>query len=98
MNEIADAELIEIGRKAAGLVDGLGRVEDVKVRVGQNSTDQPAYFFSFLIDRDRDREQAGLTRIRLIQKLRDELVARHDEHYPIVQVLNRTDWEKRESA
>lgn len=98
MSEIAEADLVEIGHRAAQLVAGLGAVERVTVTTGQDSTDQPAYFFSFLIDRDRDRQGAGLGHIRLVQKLRDELMARDDGHYPIVQILNRADWEKREGA
>ncbi len=98
MSEIADMDLVEIGRKAAQLVAGLGTVERVKVTTRQDSTDRPAYFFSFLIDRDRDRQQAGVARIRLAQRLRDELLARDDDRYPYVEVLNREEWESRERA
>jgi hypothetical protein len=45
MTQITEAELKEIGRRAAQLVPGLGTVEDVAVKAGQDSTDQPAYFF-----------------------------------------------------
>jgi hypothetical protein len=98
MNQLADTDLVEIGRNVAQHVAGAGTVERVKVSAGQDSTDRPAYFFSFLIDRYRDGERAGLIRIRLEQKLRDELMARDDGHHPIVQVLNRADWEQHEGA
>ena len=94
MTEIAESKLKEIGREAARLVAGLGTVEEVAVTVGLDSTDRPAYFFSFLIDRDRDRQRAGLTRTRLAQKLRDELIARNDAHYSFVRILSRADWGK----
>ena len=98
MIQITETELVEIGRTAAGRVAGLGTVDRVTVMTGQDSTDRPAYFFSFLIDKDRDPRRVGLARIRLVQELRDALIARDDEHYPIVEVLNRADWEKREGA
>lgn len=96
MSKIADMDLVELGRKAAELVPGLGTVERVKVTHRLDSTDRPAYYFSFLIERKGDREQAVQARIRLGQKLRDELLARDDDHYPYIKILNREDWEKRE--
>ena len=98
MREIAEDELATLGREAAAQVPGLGTVDRVKVKFGQDSTDQPAYFFTFLIDRDRDRRQGGLPRARLVQRLRDELIARDDNHYPIVTVLNQADRETLEGA
>ncbi len=98
MREIEEEELAALGREAAAQVPGLGTVDRVKVRYGQDSTDLPAYFFTFLIERDRDRQQGGLPRARLVQKLRDELIARDDDHYPIVTVLNQADWETVEGA
>ncbi len=98
MIKIAETELAEIGRAAAAHVAGLGTVDRVRVVTGQDSTDHPVYFFSFLIDQDRDPQRVGLTRVRLVQKLRDALIARDDGHYPIVEILNRADWEQRESA
>ena len=53
MIQIAETELVEIGRKAASQVAGLGTVDRVKVMTGQDSSERPAYFFSFLIDQDR---------------------------------------------
>jgi hypothetical protein len=98
MKELADKDLVEIGYKAAGAVPGLGTVDRVKVRVGEDSTAVPTYFFSFLIDRDRDLSQRGLTLIRLTQRLRDEITAREDDHIPFVQIMSQADWEMVEGA
>jgi hypothetical protein len=43
-------------------------------------------------------QRAGLRRTRLIQKLRDRLVASNDGHYPVITILDRTDWDKRARA
>lgn len=77
---------------------GTGKVEKVSVWFGQDSADQPAVYFSFLIDEGQDRQRVGLVRTRLIQELRDDLLARGFEQYPIVQILNRADWERRFGA
>ena len=98
MKEIEEEELATLGREAAAQVPGLGTVDRVKVRYGLDSTDQLAYFFTFLIERDRDRDRAGLTGIRLGQHIRDELIARDDEHYPYVRIVNQADWETLEGA
>jgi hypothetical protein len=92
MVELSDSDLLEIGRKAAAQVDDLGVVERVEVTMTFDSADQPAYFFRFLIEEGRDPNRTGLPRIRLVQKLREELDAHDDHHYPIVQVLNRAEW------
>lgn len=98
MDQKISVDLAEIGREAVQDVAGVGMVERVEVETGHDSLDRPALFFSFLIDRDRDRQRAGLVRIRMVQKLRDELIARGYDHYPIIQVLSRADWEKRAGA
>jgi hypothetical protein len=51
-----------------------------------------------LINPDRARQRPGLIRTRLIQKLLDDLSARGDEHLPVIQILNREDWTKRENV
>ena len=98
MIQIDETELAGIACEAATHVAGLGTVDRVTVVAGQDSTDRPAYFFSFLIDQGRDPRRGGLARIRLVQRLRDALLARDDGHYPIVEILNRADWERREGA
>jgi hypothetical protein len=98
MSEFAETELTEIARTAASKVAGLGTVERVKVTTRLDSTDKPVYYFSFLIDRDRDPEAGVWPRIRLGQKLRDELIARDDYQYPYISVHDRAGWEKVEGA
>lgn len=98
MGQTSDAILAEIGLEAAQHVAGADTVERVEVVAGYDSAERPAYFFSFLIDDGGDRQRTGLIHIRLGQKLRDELIARGDEHYPIVRILSRDDWEKRTGA
>ena len=95
MNQMSTVDLPLLGREVAQRVAGVGEVEEVWVSLGQDSTDQPAVYFSFLIDQGQDRQQAGLIRTRLLRGLRDELLARGYEHYPFVQILDRADWERR---
>lgn len=97
MTHVPDGNLEEIGREAARGV-GAGKVERVEVVTGPDSSDRPAYFFSFLIEPDRDRQRAALIRTRLAQKIRDELVTRGDDRYPFIRVLGREDWGKRQGV
>jgi hypothetical protein len=98
MSRSTTAELEKIGRDAAQQVAGEGAVAQVEVVPGEDSDERPAYYFSFLIDQDRARQRPGLVFTRLIQKLRDELIARGDGHYPVIRILDRTDWDKRKGA
>lgn len=98
MAHLPDTELRRIGRKVAGHIMGPGKVKRVDVVTGQDSTDQPAHYFSFLLDQDRDRQVAALLRTRLAQKLRDELLAHDDPGYPFIRILSQQDWDKRERA
>lgn len=95
MSETAALDLPGLGREAAAQVPGLGKVEKVLAEFGVDSADEPAAHFSFLIDEGQDLGQVGIAYTRLIQRLRDELLARGYEHYPFVQVLSRADWERR---
>lgn len=88
-------DLEQLGRDAARQVAGEGAVEQVEVMPGVDASDRPVYRFSFLIDQARAQPRAGLLRIRLIQGLRDALTARNDGHLPVVQILSRSDWDKR---
>jgi hypothetical protein len=97
MSQDATADLQQLGRDAAQYIAGKDAVQEVEVVTGEDF-DRPVYYFSFLIDQDRARQRAGLLRTRLVQKLRDELIARNDEHHPVIRILNRTDWDKRASA
>lgn len=98
MSVISGPELEKLGRAAAAQVAGDDAVEQVEVTCGVDSSERPVYFFSFLIDQGRARERAGLVRIRTAQKLRDDLMARGDGHYPMIRVLNKEDWARRSDA
>jgi hypothetical protein len=98
MDQPIDLDLEQIGRAAAAAVAGAENVEAVEAREGEDWTDKPAYYFSFLIEQDRDDLRPGLLLGRVARKLRDELIARGDYHYPFVQILNRSDWDKRQHA
>ena len=87
MDELDGQELAKIGFEAAALVPGLGNVEQVEGKV--------AYFSSFLINGGRDPDQRGISRIRLIQRLRDKLEDRKHRHYPFVTVFDPSEWERR---
>lgn len=91
-------DLEKLGRDAAEYVAGVGVVEQVEVTRGEDTAERPVYFFSFLIDQGRARQRAGLLRLRLVQKLRDELISKNDSHFPVIQILSREDWAKRADA
>ena len=59
MSQFDEKMLIELGQKAADAVAGVGVAKRVEVAVGPDSTDQDAYYFSFLIDWDRMRHEPG---------------------------------------
>ena len=98
MDPVTAADLEQLGRDLAQQVGGAGVVEQVEVRPGEDSTDRPVYFFSFLINQDRLQENLGLFRIRLSQMLKDELDARGDEHYPSLELLDKIDGNRRTRA
>jgi hypothetical protein len=98
MSQSTTAELEKLGRDAAQQVAGDDAVAQVEVVPGEDSDERPVYYFSFLIDQDRARQRPGLVWIRLVQRLQDELVARGDGHYPVIRILDRTDWDKRAGA
>jgi len=98
MTESTVSELERLGFDAAQEVAGIDAVKQVEVASGADLLERPAYYFSFLIDQTLARERAGLVRIRLMQKLRDELTARNDDHLPVIQILDQEDWNKRSVA
>jgi hypothetical protein len=93
-----ESELAQLGLDAARQVAGDDAVEDVEVMPDADFDDRPVYHFSFLINEARLRERGGLVRLRLLQRLRDELTASGDEHLPRITMLSRTDWAKRRRA
>lgn len=98
MASLSEAHLKEIGLHAAQDLVGAERVEQVDVVAGADSSDEPAYFFSFLMHEGEDRQRAALIRTRLAQRIRDELIRRGDEVYPFVRVLRHEDWERHKLA
>jgi hypothetical protein len=98
MTRIPESDLKEIGLEAAQSILGPGKVEAVEVVSGHDSSDEPAHFFSFLIEEDRDPKQAIRVWSSLAQKIRDTLIERGDEAYPYIHILSRRDWEGRERA
>jgi hypothetical protein len=98
MDQVPIASLEAIGLDAAREVVGEGRAQEIEVTTGSDSSDENAYYFSFLIEEDHDRRRAALTRTRLAQKIRDKLIERGDGGYPFIRVLDREEWPKRVSA
>lgn len=92
------SDLERLGFNAAQEVAGKDAVKRVEVASGVDFFERPAYYFSFLIDQTLALERAGLVRIRLMQKLRDELAVRNDDHLPEIRILNQEDWDRRSVA
>lgn len=98
MGKDKTAELERLGRAAVQQIAGRGVVKDVEVEPGEDLSGRPAYHFSFVIEPGHAKVGAGLLRTRLIQKLRDELIARGDGHYPVIRMLSTSDWSRRKDA
>lgn len=97
MSQDIATELEQIGRDAARTIAGDDAIKEVEVVPGHD-LERPVYYFTFLIDQERSRQRLGLLLTRLVQRLRDELIARSDGHYPVVRLLNRVDWDSRSGA
>ena len=98
MTLLADDELTELGRDVACQFLGADKVIHVEVVAGADWSGDPAYDFWYQLEQGPDRERAALERIRLGQKLRDELIARGDTTYPYIHVVDGQDWDKRRRA
>lgn len=94
MDQRVDLDLEQIGRDAAAAVAGAENVEAAEAREIADWTETPAFFFSFLIDQDRDHLDPALLHMKVARRLRDMLTARGDYRYPFIEILNRTDWDK----
>jgi hypothetical protein len=92
------ADLEQLGWTAARQVAGQDAVEQVEVKGGVDAFDRPAYHYSFLIDPHRAQLRPGLVVARVTQALLAELLARGDEHRPIIRLLDRTDWDRHTRA
>jgi hypothetical protein len=95
MDHFPEVNLTAIGLDAAREVVGEGQAQEIEVTTGLDSSDQPAYYFSFLIEQEGDPMRAALSRTLLAQKIRDILLSHGDDRYPFIQVLGREDWGKR---
>jgi hypothetical protein len=68
------------------------------VEAGGDFDNRPVYIFSFVIDQERAWDRAGRVRIGPGMKLRDALIEFGDEHYPVIRILSRDEWDKRSRA
>jgi len=92
-------EIEECARRAATEVAGPAGVEGVEVEEGADYDDGNAiYRFTFLISGKQAALPMGMLRLRLLGKLRDDLLARDDQNYPRITLLDRADWERTRSA
>jgi hypothetical protein len=99
MTELSDAEVEQIGRDAAEDVAGAGAVLRVQVTPGLGSIDEPAYFFSFVIDPGLARPHPpGMLHLEIDGKIRDALIARGDETYPFLTIITPAEWNHRAHA
>ena len=99
MTELSDAELEQIGRNAAEEEAGSGAVLRVQVEYGLGSIGEPAYFFSFVIDRDLALPHPpGMLYLEIDGKIRDALIARGDETYPFMKIITPAEWNNRAHA
>ena len=67
--------------RAAGM-----NIRSVDVEIGQDASDEPAYFFNYEIP--QDDEVSGNMRSRLLAELRDRLLAHGASHYPYVKLAS----------
>jgi hypothetical protein len=98
MIQTSTADLEKLAQDAAREIAGPEAFEQVEIEPGLDLDDRPIYHFTFLINQERAKQRAGMVRILLSRRLREELEARGDEHLPALRMLDRTDWEKRGSA
>jgi hypothetical protein len=98
MGQLADGELAELGRDVAQQLVGVDKITAVEVEAGLDSSEEPAYHFWFRWGQDPDWRLMGFMRLRLGQRLRDELMARGDPGYPFIHILTRQDWDARAGA
>lgn len=100
MNEMSNQALLEVGRSAAASVPELGKISDVEVSGIIDSSNEFTYLFSFLLDRQKDGGNLSVGRayIHLSQALRDGLMDRGDDRFPLIRLFTKEDWAKRKRA
>lgn len=70
-------------------------VQDAEVMETTGSDGEPALVLRLLIDHNRQDEAWTILRLRLTQRIRDELIRTGDNRYPFVMVLSKGEWAKR---
>ena len=90
-------ELRAMGLAAAREIAGPDAVQDLEVDLGYDP-ERVVYVFSFLIDQSRSRHRPGLLRARLSQRIHDGLIARSDDAFARLRMLDRPAWDRRRSA
>ena len=100
MNEMSDQALLEVGRSAAASVPELGEIGDIEVSGIIDSSNEFTYLFSFVLDRQEDDGNLSVGRayIHLSQALRDGLMDRGDDRFPLIRLFTKEDWAKRKLA
>ena len=98
MEEPRRSELLQLGREAVAQAPGAAAVEQIEVEAGPDSSNEPAYRFTFLVNRISDEVKPIELYLNVIQYIRNELLSRNDEHYPYIRMLNQNDWLRRAGA
>ena len=98
MLKLPTATLERTGCDAAEAVGGAGVVGAIRVEPGVDADERPAYHFRFLINQDRSILGPGLLRIRLHLRLLEDLSILGDEHEPVLEMLDRADWDRRAAS
>lgn len=93
MSEINADELRRLALDVGREVGGEGTVEDVEVAPDMDFWGNPIYRFTMLVHPERSPLGPGLFRIRIGQRLKDELVARGEEHAPRMLMVSRPEWD-----
>jgi hypothetical protein len=91
MRQVPLHRLEEIGRAAARAVAG-GTVRDLKVRSGADASYDPAYYLTFVADRETIRRPE--ISVRIAHRVRDALLEQDDETYPYISLVSQEEWDR----
>ncbi len=97
---MSNQALLDVGRSAAASVPELGKISDVEVSGIIDSSNEFTYLFSFLLDRQKNEgdRSVGKAYIHLSQALRDGLMDRGDDRFPLIRLFTKENWAKRKRA
>ena len=84
MSVLSLDEVRAIGRRAASEV-AAGAAEVIEVDAGPDAMGDPAYYLSYRLDRKHDDEVELF--LRIAHRVRDMLVARGDDTYPLIELV-----------